>query len=67
MVSHSGTRIISQNKVALTRVHNLIRSTQHGLCWQCQMRIEEQDRIVSRGKSRRFYYHEDCAKTLNII
>ena len=67
MASQSGTRIISHKKLALTRIHNLVRTTQHGLCRHCQMRIEQQDKIVSRGRSRRFYYHKHCAKKLNII
>ena len=67
MARLSGTRIISKRKMALTRVHNLIRSNQHGLCRHCQTRIEEQDKIVSRGGGRRYYYHKLCAKKLNII
>ena len=67
MASHSGIRIISEKKMALTRIHNLIRITQRGLCWQCGTRIEVQHNIVSRGKTRRFYYHKECAEKLNII
>jgi len=67
MASHSGIRIISEKKMALTRIHNLIRTTQHGLCRHCQARIEVQHNIVSRGGGRRFYYHKECAEKLNII
>ena len=67
MPSRSGTRIISEEKRSLNRIQNLIRSNQHGLCRHCKTRIEEQDRIVSRGRTTRFYYHKECAEKLNII
>lgn len=67
MPSNNRTRIISNSQLAITRVLELIRIKQAGLCWHCQKKIEAEQKIVSRGRSRRFYYHDYCAKKLHII
>lgn len=65
--SNGGARIINNNSHAAKRVRELIRVKQAGLCWYCQEKIEDDHTIVSRGKSTRYYYHDYCARNLNII
>lgn len=65
--SNGGARIINNNSHAAKRVRELIRIKQAGLCWYCQEKIEDGHTIVSRGKSTRYYYHDYCARNLNII
>jgi len=70
MMSVVGTSIarqISTSKIALTRIHTLVRINQNGLCWHCSQPITQKHDIVSRGQGRRYYYHLACAKKLNII
>lgn len=62
-----GARIINNNALAVKHIRELIRIKQEGLCWHCQERIDDTHTIVSRGKSRRHYCHDYCAKNLKII
>jgi hypothetical protein len=65
--THNGVRIINNNALAVKHIRELIRIKQAGLCWHCEEKIGDNHTIVSRGKSRRYYYHDYCAKNLKII
>ena len=67
MTNNKGARIINNSKIAIKRVRELVRIKQAGLCWHCQKKIDDNHTIVSRGKSRRYYYHDYCARYLKII
>jgi hypothetical protein len=50
------------------RARNIISSSQDGRCRFCNIKIDlDKDVIVSHGGPKRKYYHEKCARRLNII
>ena len=67
LTSEANARIIADSKVALTRVRSAVKIKQSGLCRQCRQEITDHDKIVSRGRGNKYYYHLNCAKRLHII
>lgn len=50
------------------RARAIINRNQDGMCLFCNIKFDlDNDVVVSHGGAKRRYYHEKCAKRLNII
>jgi hypothetical protein len=65
----TSTRIIHlSNLLTSRRARIIISSSQDGRCFFCNVKFDlDNDVVVSHGSPKRRYYHEKCAKRLNII
>jgi hypothetical protein len=55
------------NRHTSKRARAIIKSNQDGRCLLCNVKFDLTDVVVSHGSAKRRYYHEKCAKRLNII
>ena len=59
--------IVMSNSIKVqTRIINVIKFKQDGVCRKCKGAFSQREPVISTGKKRK-YYHERCAKLLNII